>query len=250
LFAMPNLTIKNLKISTGGKKILHGVSLVVKPGETHVLMGPNGSGKSTLAAAILRRPDLKIDSGSISFGGKSLRRLSTDRIAALGIRLAFQQPVAVPGVNLPALIFAATKKLPTKKLGAESLTGQINKAVKALKLAPEFLARSVNEGFSGGEKKKTEILQLALMPAKLVVLDEIDSGLDVDSLKLVAGQIRKWRRAGTSLLIITHYPRLLKYIPVDKVHIMKAGRVVTSGDKELAARVEKLGYADFNNVNK
>lgn len=245
---MPTLSINKLKVAIDNKPILRGVDLHIKQGETHAIMGPNGSGKSTLAQAILRHPRYKITGGSIHFAGKNLNRLTTDKVACLGVLLAFQYPSAIPGVSVNNLLKIAqgAGHKAGKKRNLKMFLGDIKSAASAMRLPEEFLSRSLNEGFSGGEKKKTEILQLAMLAPKLMILDETDSGLDVDALRIVARQINKLKAAGTSIMLITHYNRILKYVVPDNVHIMRQGRIVRSGGRKLAGEIEKNGYEPFS----
>jgi len=244
---MSTLIIKDLHVELQHKPILNGINLVVKEGETCVLMGPNGSGKSTLGHTLLAHPSCVIKKGSITFGKHKLSKMKTDEIARAGVMLALQHPQAVPGVSVVNLLTVAARKFAENKKGFSParFRESIKEAAKALHVQPEFLTRSLNEGFSGGEKKKMEILQLSLLPAKCVIIDEIDSGLDIDALKLVAKQISKLRAKGTSVVIITHYNRILRWIDTDRVHIMHKGKIVKSGTSTLADKIEKGGYANY-----
>ena len=244
---MSTLSIKKLHVEIGGKHILNGIDLSVKGGETCVLMGPNGSGKSTLGHTILAHPAVSITKGSITFGTHKLSNMKTDEIARAGVMPALQHPQAVSGVSVVNLLTAAARKFPENKKGFSParFREEIKAAAKTLRIAPEFLSRSLNEGFSGGEKKKMEILQLSLLPAKCVVIDEIDSGLDIDALKLVAREIMKLRKRGVSVVAITHYSRILRWIKADRVHIMHGGKIVKSGTSALAKDIEKNGYGAY-----
>ncbi len=244
---MSTLLIKNLHVELEGKPILNGINLSVKQGETHVIMGPNGSGKSTLGHTILAHPQCKITRGSITFGKHTLSKMKTDEIARAGVLIALQHPQTVSGVTVANLLTVAARKFlkNPKEFKPAYFREEIKTAAKALRMPDEFLTRSLNEGFSGGEKKKMEILQLSLLPAKCVVIDEIDSGLDIDALKLVAKQIVKMRTRGVSVIIITHYNRILRWIEADKVHIMHKGKVVKSGSHKLAEEIEKEGYSSY-----
>jgi len=253
------LNIKNLKASVGGKEILKGVDFEVGRGEIHVLMGPNGSGKSTLAQVIAGHPSYTIDMGQLTFDKEELRKLGSDKRAKLGIFLGFQHPVEIPGVS----VFNFLRK--AKQSAAGPVTGLSSRATRnvsqfrqelleyasSLKLGDDFLRRAVNEGFSGGEKKRNEILQMMVLKPKLVILDEIDSGLDVDGLKLVAQAIKKFTvlNPQSSVLLITHYARILKYLKADFVHVMVEGMIVKSGRQKLAADIEKSGYEKFQGKN-
>lgn len=247
-----SLIVKNLKVSVdpstdsgqGQKEILKGINLAIKGGEIHVLMGPNASGKSTLAFTIMGHPKYRIENGELRFENKDITKLSPDKRAKLGIFLAFQNPVEVPGVNFLNFLRVAKK-------GRNGKNGEINfsefkKAVeeraKELKIPETFLKRSLNEGFSGGEKKRSEMFQLSVLEPKLAILDEIDSGLDVDGLKIIAQTIQKKKEEGMAILIITHYQRLLKYLTPDFVHIMRDGQIVEKGGSELAERIEERGF--------
>lgn len=239
---MPTLTIKNLYVSVGAKKVLRGVNLNIRPGTTHALMGPNGCGKSTLVYAIMRHPRFKTTGGMIKFGKHDLRKLTTEKIAQLGILAGFQQSPELEGISAVNLL----RMVLGRRSSLADFSKSLNTAAAGLRLPKEFLTRSLNSGFSGGEKKKTELLQLALLKPKFVIFDEIDAGLDVDALKLVARQILKMKKQGIGILIITHYNRVLKYLKPDYVHIMREGKIVRSGKLELAKQVEKSGYELLN----
>lgn len=239
------LKIENLYASIDGKEILRGVNLELKAGEIHAIMGPNGSGKSTLASVLIGRDGYEL-SGSVEYEGQDLLALSPEERAAAGVFLAFQHPVEIPGVGNLYFMRTALNSL-RRQRGEEELD-----AVDFLELAKErmklvemdqvFMNRSVNEGFSGGEKKRNEILQMAILEPKLAILDETDSGLDIDALRIVANGVNALRSVGRGMLIITHHQRLLDYIVPDRVHVMAAGRIVHSGDKDLALELEKNGY--------
>ncbi|MBI4054467.1 MAG: Fe-S cluster assembly ATPase SufC, partial [Candidatus Doudnabacteria bacterium] len=233
---MPTLRVKNLKVAVEGKPILSGMNLVVKDRETHAIMGPNGSGKSTFAQSLFAHPKYRITGGQITFGKKMLNGLTADQIAKQGMMLAFQYPQSIPGVSVNNLVKLARmgRGKNKKTLDLKELVKEIAAKADALRIPKEFLSRSLNEGFSGGEKKKTEILQLLLLNPKLVILDETDSGLDVDALKLVARQINWLRGQGVAVILITHYNRILKYLRPDFVHVMSQGKIIKSGEKELA----------------
>jgi len=242
------LQVNNLvaKLSEEEKVILKGVNLEIGRGEVHAIMGPNGSGKSTLANVIMGNPKYEVVSGDILFEGESILDLRTDERAQKGIMMTFQNPYEIEGVKLDQLLLIAYRKLH----GEDKTFFQLDKEMKSLlndvSLPSEFLERFVNLGFSGGERKKGEILQARFLKPKLLILDEIDSGLDVDALRIVAEQINKLKEDGTSLLIITHYARILNYLDVDKVHVYVDGRVAMTGDKSLAYEVEETGYAIVN----
>lgn len=245
---MPTLKIKNLRVAIQDKPILQGVNLSIPAGRTHAIMGPNGGGKSTLAQAIAGNPKYRITQGRITFGQAEIHGMPPDKIAALGILMAFQYPQSIPGVSVAHLLKLAGLKTAgkTKKLAIADFNQSLKAGAKRLKLPQEFLQRGLNEGFSGGEKKKTEILQLSLLSPKLAILDETDSGLDVDALRLVGAEIGRLQEQNVSVLIITHYQRILKYIRPDRVHILQHGQIVRSGGKELAEEIEKRGYGKMN----
>lgn len=241
-----NLSIKNLKISIDDKSIVKGISLSINKGEIHALMGPNGSGKSTLAQAIMGHPRYRIDGGSVKVNGKEISDLSPDKRAHAGLFLSFQYPSEIPGVSL--LNFLRTAYNQTKRTVKNPITfAEFKKLAKEkmelLEMNQDFLSRSINEGFSGGEKKRSEILQLAILDPEYAILDETDSGLDVDALRIVAEGINTVRKnSETGLLLITHYQRILEYITPDMVHIMVDGKIVKTGDAKLARQIEKHGY--------
>ncbi len=231
------------------KMILKGVNLEIAPGEVHVIMGPNGSGKSTLANVIMGNPRYTVVSGDILFEGESIINLRTDERAQKGIMMTFQNPYEIEGVKLDQLLLTAYRKLHGEDKTFFQLDKEMKKLVDDVVLPHEFLERFVNLGFSGGERKKGEILQARFLRPKLLILDEIDSGLDVDALRIVASQINEIKDEGTSLLIITHYARILNYLDVDKVHVYVNGKVAMTGDKSLAYEVEETGYAIVNSEN-
>lgn len=245
---MALLTIKNLKVRVQEKEILHGLDLVIGAGEVHAIMGPNGSGKSTLASTLMGHPRYKVTEGTVKFGPKDLLTLPVEQRAAAGLFLAFQYPKEIPGVNLVSFLRAAynsvmgARKKSFKPVPLYTFKKQIQELMEQVKLPLAFLNRNVNEGFSGGEKKKVEILQMALLEPKLAVLDETDSGLDIDALKTICETIAAVKKPEQSIVMITHYERMLKYLKPDFVHIMIDGRVVMSGGKELAKALEKHGY--------
>lgn len=241
------LSIKDLHVSVHETEIIRGLSLDIKPGELHAIMGPNGSGKSTLGYALAGRDDYEITSGSVDFDGQDLTELEADERAAAGLFLAFQYPVEIPGVNnayfLRAALNAQRKARGEPEVDAGSFLKTVREALAELRMDESLLKRAVNEGFSGGEKKRNEIVQMAVLQPKLAILDETDSGLDIDALKLVADGINKLRDGKRSFLVITHYQRLLDYLDPDHVHVLAGGRIVESGDATLAKRLEKEGYA-------
>jgi len=240
------IEIKNLHATVDGKEILRGVSLTVNKGEVHAIMGPNGSGKSTLAKILAGHPAYEVTSGEISFEGKDLLELDPDERAREGVFMAFQYPVEVPGVsNAQFLRLAYNEKM--KHQGKEELDplefkDLLKERAKLVEMDSSLMNRSVNEGFSGGEKKRNEILQMAVLEPKLAVLDETDSGLDIDALRIVADGVNKLRSPENAIILVTHYQRLLNYIVPDFVHVLYKGRIVKSGGKELALELEAKGY--------
>jgi Fe-S cluster assembly ATP-binding protein len=245
------LQIKNLHARIAeGREILRGVDLRVEAGEVHAIMGPNGSGKSTLAGVLSGRPGYEVTEGSIAYLGRDLLALEADERAREGVFLAFQYPVEIPGVNNMYFLRAALNAVRRARGENELDAGQFLKAVRAklklLEIDDDLLQRAVNVGFSGGEKKRNEIFQMAMLEPKLAILDETDSGLDIDALKLVANGINKLRAPDRAMVLITHYQRLLDYVEPDHVHVLNDGRIVKSGDKTLAAELEKHGYAVFD----
>lgn len=241
------LKITNLYVSSGKKEILKGINLTINPGEIHVVMGPNGSGKSTLSLALLGHPSYQITSGQINLNGKDITKLSTDKRARLGIFLSMQSPIAIPGVSVLNLIRSATKNMTQKATEPLKFVAEIKKNLQSLKLDEGVMTRSIHESFSGGEKKKIEVLQLAMIKPRYLILDETDSGLDVDALKVVGEGINNNSGSKTGVLLITHYQRILKYIKPDFVHILVNGRIVKSGDFKLAEIVEQKGYERVGN---
>ncbi|MEX0622019.1 MAG: Fe-S cluster assembly ATPase SufC [Candidatus Woykebacteria bacterium] len=233
---------EGLSRSEAGKEILRGVSLTVRAGEIHALMGPNGSGKSSLSLALMGHPRYKITKGKIKIDGKDASTLTPDKRAKLGLFLAMQYPVAIPGVSVTNFLRSSLRNLDKKTTPAQFVQ-TTKKAMEELKIDESFATRSINDGFSGGEKKKMEILQLSILKPKYAVLDETDSGLDVDALKLVAEGIKKASGPKIGILLITHYQRILKHIQPDKVHILVDGKIVKSGGHKLAEKIEEKGYA-------
>ena len=239
------LEIKDLHVSSENKQILKGVSLKIKSGKIHVLMGPNGSGKSSLSLALMGHPRYKITSGKIILDRKNITTLTPDKRAKLGLFLAMQYPVAVPGVSVTNFLRSSLRNLKGNVKPAEFVQTTREK-MGTLKIDESFATRSINDGFSGGEKKKMEVLQLSILQPKYAVLDETDSGLDVDALKLVAVGIKKTSGPNIGILLITHYQRILRYIKPDFVHILIDGKIVKSGGHKLAERIEEKGYANKN----
>jgi Fe-S cluster assembly ATP-binding protein len=242
------LDIKSLHAKIAdGREILKGIDLAVKAGEVHAIMGPNGSGKSTLAGVLAGRPGYEVIAGSVTYEGRDLLPLSPDERAREGVFLAFQYPVEIPGVNNMYFLRAALNAVRRHRGESELDAGQFLKAVRAklkeLEISDDLLQRGVNVGFSGGEKKRNEIFQMAMLEPKLALLDETDSGLDIDALRLVSNGINKLRAPGRAMVLITHYQRLLDYVEPDRIHVLSQGKIVMSGDKSLAAELEKHGYA-------
>ncbi len=240
------LKIENLHVAVEGKEILKGVNLELEAGQVHAIMGPNGSGKSTLSNVLAGKPGYEVTAGSVTFEGKDLLALSPEERAWEGVFLAFQYPVEIPGVNniymLRAGLNAARRHRGLPELDAMDFMGIVREKMKLVEMDESLLARSVNEGFSGGEKKRNEIFQMAVLEPKLAILDETDSGLDIDALRVVAGGVNKLRSPERAMLLITHYQRLLDYIEPDAVHVLADGRIIKSGDKSLALELEERGY--------
>tara|TARA_B100000925_G_scaffold222011_1_gene170764 strand:- start:1523 stop:2263 length:741 start_codon:yes stop_codon:yes gene_type:complete len=241
------LEIKNLHAGVEGKGILDGLSLSVKPGELHAIMGRNGSGKSTLANIITGRENYEITSGELRFNGKDLADMSPEDRALDGIFMSFQYPVVIPGVNntyfLRAALNAQLKHLGKEEINAADFMRLIREKLKLVNMDEKYLSRAVNDGFSGGEKKRNEILQMLTLEPKLSILDETDSGLDIDALKIVAKGVNEYRNKDRSFIAITHYQRLLEYMQPDKVHILIDGKIVKSGKMDLAMEIEEKGYS-------
>jgi Fe-S cluster assembly ATP-binding protein len=247
---MSTLEIKDLRVSVatddGPKEILKGVDLTVSTGETHAIMGPNGSGKSTLAYAIAGHPKYEITSGTVTLDGQDLLALTVDERARAGLFLAMQYPVEVPGVSMANFLRSAATAIRGEAPKLRTWVKEVKGAMADLDIDPDFAERSVNEGFSGGEKKRHEVLQLALLKPKFAILDETDSGLDVDALRVVSEGVNRYREGGeTGVLLITHYTRILQHIHPDRVHVFAGGRVVESGGPELADELERTGYVRF-----
>ncbi len=246
---MPLLEIKNLHVDVDGKKILRGLDLTVEKGSVHAIMGPNGSGKSTLAHVLAGKADYDVTEGQVLFNGEDILGLTPDERAAKGIFLAFQYPLEIPGVASMTFLRTALNAQRRKRGEAELQVPEFMKRVNAvagqLGIDREMLRRAVNVGFSGGEKKRNEILQMALLEPKLCVLDETDSGLDIDALKVVADGVNRLRGPERGFVMITHYQRLLDYIVPDVVHVLSKGRIVKTGGKELALELESTGYAQY-----
>ena len=240
------LSITNLQAKIGDKQILNGINLEVKPGEVHAIMGPNGSGKSTLASVLAGREEYEITGGEVTYNGKDLLEFSPEDRAREGVFLAFQYPVEIPGVSTINFMKTAVNQIRKYRgqetLDAVSFLGLMKEKMKLVEIDQSLLNRSLNEGFSGGEKKRNEILQMAVLEPKLAVLDETDSGLDIDALRVVAGGVNKLANKDNAIILVTHYQRLLDYIEPDVVHVLYKGQIVKSGGKELALELEKKGY--------
>lgn len=245
------LDIQNLSIVAEEKEIVRALSLQIKEGEIHALMGPNGSGKSTLAASLMGHPKYKVTGGNVRFQGKDLFKMKPHERAASGLFLAFQYPKEIPGVTVLSFLRAAYNAIKKARQGNTfkpvplyTFKKILTSKIESVGLDPSFLNRNVNENFSGGEKKKSEVLQMTALEPKLSILDETDSGLDIDALKTICAAIRKTKKPKQSVLMITHYPRMLHYLKPDRVHVMMEGRIVTTGGKKLAEELEEKGY-DF-----
>lgn len=248
------LVIKDLHAEVFGNPILNGISMQVNPGEVHAIMGPNGSGKSTLTNVIAGRDGYEVTSGSIEYMGQDLSELDPDERACEGIFLAFQYPVEIPGVSNMAMLKAAVNSIRKYREEDEVSAGDFLKMIREkadlVEMKHEFLKRSVNEGFSGGEKKRNEIMQMAVLEPKLALLDETDSGLDIDALKIVAQGVNTLRSPDRAMVMVTHYQRLLNYIVPDYVHVLAEGKIVKSGDKSLALELEEKGYGWIEGLKK
>ena len=246
---MALIEIKNLHAEVGGKPILKGIDLTIEPGEVHAIMGPNGSGKSTLSYVLAGREGYEVTEGSVTFDGADLLAMEADERAVAGIFLAFQYPVELPGVTgmtfLKEAVNASRKAAGEGEIDAMQFLKMVRAKAKALGVTDDMLKRAVNVGFSGGEKKRNEILQMSVLEPKLCVLDETDSGLDIDALKVVSEGVNALRSEGRSMLVITHYQRLLEHIQPDKIHVLARGMIQKTGGPELAHELEVSGYADF-----
>lgn len=239
---MSLLEIKDLHVSVENKEILKGVNLSIPPGEVHAIMGPNGSGKSTLSYALMGHPRYKVTSGQVLLGGESILGWTPDQRARKGMFLCFQYPTSIPGVTLPNYLRTVLKSIRGADVPVKDFRRELKESMESLAMKEEFLKRYVNDGFSGGEKKRNEILQMSLMKPRLAILDEVDSGLDIDALRIIAENLQAMRAPDRSMLLITHYQRILNYLTLDRVHVFSGGRIITSGGRELAERLEKEGY--------
>ena len=239
------LEIKNLQVSINNKSILKGLNLSIKPGELHAIMGPNGSGKSTLANVLMGNPTYEVTKGTIEFDGEDVTEYPVDKRAKKGMFLAFQYPESIPGVTIVNMLKTALTNIEETDYTAVELRLKVADAMKELGLSPDFVDRYLNEGFSGGERKRNEILQLAVLNPKLAILDETDSGLDVDGLRVVGEGINNLKTPERGYLIVTHYQRLLEYINPDFVHVFVDGNIVESGSKDLSDKLEKEGYESY-----
>jgi len=236
------LEVRNLHAEVEGKEILKGIDLVVPQGEVHAIMGPNGSGKSTLANVIMGRPGYRVTAGEVLFKGQGIMGLKPDQRAQLGLFLAFQYPTEIPGVSVVNFLRSAYNAVKGDQISALAFRKRMKEKMTMLGVEDAMVARYVNQGFSGGEKKKNEILQLAVLEPEIAILDETDSGLDIDSLKAVASGVQQLIGPGLGVLLITHYQRILNYITPDRIHVMMDGKIVLSGGPELATRLEQQGY--------
>ena len=240
------LTVKNLHVTVDGKEILRGINLEVKAGEVHAIMGPNGSGKSTLAQVLAGREGYQVTAGTVRYLGQDLLMMTPEQRAREGVFLAFQYPVEIPGVSialfLKTALNAIRKQRGQTELDAMDFLGMVREKMKRIDMDETFLTRAINEGFSGGEKKRNEVLQMTVLEPKLSILDETDSGLDIDALKVVAGSVNAMRNNERAIVLVTHYQRMLDYVVPDYVHVLSHGRIVKSGGAELALELEKHGY--------
>lgn len=238
----PLLSIENLHVEVEEKEILKGVNLVINAGETHALMGRNGSGKSTLSYTLMGHPKYKVTGGCMKYKGQDITEMPTDERARLGLTLAFQYPVAIPGVSVSNFLRASVKAVRNKEIPVKEFRKELKEVMDRLGVPKQFLSRYVNDGFSGGEKKRLEIMQLALLKPQMAILDETDSGLDIDALKTVSEGVNSLVSKDSAILLITHYQRILNYVKPDHVHVFHEGKVVLSGGPELSTKLEEHGY--------
>lgn len=247
---MELLNIKDLYVNAGNKEILKGLNLTINEGETHVIMGPNGAGKSTLANIILNNPEYKIIDGEIDFEGENINDLKTDERARKGIFMSFQTPEEVPGISVMNFIKAAKSAQEKEMIKVFAFKKELEENMEKLNMNKTYSTRDLNVGFSGGEKKKNEILQMLMLKPKLAILDETDSGLDVDAIKTVSNGIRMYKTEKNAVLIITHSSKILQNLKVDYVHVLVGGKIVKTGDESLIKEIEKEGYSKYINLNK
>jgi len=239
---IPLFEFKNIHVEVDGKEVVRGVSMMIFPGETHAIMGPNGSGKSSLSNALMGHPSYRITQGEAMLGGKSLTEMSADERSRAGLFLAFQYPLAIPGVTVANFLRTALQSHRGKDADMTDFRKLLKGKMAELEIDDKFAARYLNDGFSGGEKKRIEILQMSILNPKMAILDETDSGLDIDALKTVSEGINRYHNPNNGVLMVTHYQRLLNYVKPDFVHVMMAGQIVTSGGPELALKLEDQGY--------
>ena len=242
------LNIKNLYANAGEKEILKGLNLTVNPGEVHVIMGPNGAGKSTLANVILNNPEYSKVSGEVLFENENINELTTDKISKKGIFMSFQLPEEIPGISVMNFLKFAKGKITEKPVKIFEFKRQVTSLAEELNMNPKMLERNLNVGFSGGEKKKNEILQMLVLEPKLAILDETDSGLDVDAIRTVSKGIEMYKSDTNAVIIITHNTKILQYLDVDFVHVLVDGKIVKTGDSKLAKEIEEKGYGEYKNV--
>lgn len=242
---MSLLEIKDLYANAGEKEILKGLNMTVNPGEVHVIMGPNGAGKSTFANVILNNPEYTKKSGTVEFEGENINELSTDKIAKKGIFMSFQSPEEIPGISNLNFLKYAKGKITERPIKIFEFKKQVMQYAEELNMNPKLIERNLNVGFSGGEKKKNEILQMLVLEPKLAILDETDSGLDVDAIKIVSKGIEMYKSENNAVIIITHNTRILQYLQVDYVHVLVDGKIVKTGSAELAKEIEEKGYAQY-----